>query len=296
MTRTLDLTALRSFVAIAQTGGVTKAAQRLNLTQSAVSMQLKRLETALGQPLFERERKAMILTASGEQVLSYASRMLDMNDELWARMTGASYEGELTLGAPHDVVYPHIPEVLRRFERAFPRVRISLHSSYTPELKEQLDRGEVDVILTTETEPEARAEVLQESPLVWIGAPGGSAWRQRPLPLAFETGCIFRPWVQSRLDAAGIPWTMAVDSLSIRTVDACISADFAVHAAISFTVQRRYEVIDHHGALPDLPTTKVAQYVTEGPNRALAQELASLVRETWAQGVDLSDPLAIAAE
>ncbi|MEO1104902.1 MAG: LysR family transcriptional regulator, partial [Pseudomonadota bacterium] len=117
MQRTLDLAALRSFVAIAQTGGVTKAAMRMNLTQSAVSMQLKRLETALGQPLFERERKAMSLTAQGEQLLSYANRLLDINDELWARMTGDSFEGELTLGAPHDVVYPYIPEVLRRFAR-----------------------------------------------------------------------------------------------------------------------------------------------------------------------------------
>ncbi|MEO1102676.1 MAG: LysR substrate-binding domain-containing protein, partial [Pseudomonadota bacterium] len=184
-----------------------------------------------------------------------------------------------------------------RFARDYPRVRISLHSSYTSELKGQFERGEMDVILTTETEPDVGGEVLQESQLVWIGAPDGAAWRQRPLPLAFETGCIFRPWVQSRLDAAGIPWTMAVDSLSIRTVDACISADFAVHAAIAFTVQRRYDVIDHQGALPELPATKVVQYVAEGPKRALAQELARVVRETWAEGEgNLTEPLAIAAE
>ncbi|MEM9220888.1 MAG: LysR family transcriptional regulator [Pseudomonadota bacterium] len=296
MARNMDLAALRSFVAIAQTGGVTKAATRLNLTQSAVSMQLKRLETSLGQPLFDRERKAMLPTAQGEQLLSYATRMLELNDELLARMTGESYEGELVLGAPHDVVYPHIPTVLRRFAREFPRVRISLLSSYTADLKEQFERGNADVIITTEAEAKPGAEILQESPLVWIGAPGGNAWRQRPLPLAFETACIFRSWVQSRLDAAGIPWTMAVDSVSIRTVDACISADFAIHAAVNLTVQRRYEIIDHQGALPELPTIKVAQYVCEGPKEALARKLATVVRETWNGETDGAQPSLLAAE
>lgn len=293
MARTLDLAALKSFVAIAETGGVTRAAQRLSLTQSAVSMQLKRLEAALGQPLFERERKQMVLTAHGEQLLSYARRMLELNDEVLARMTEQAFEGELTLGAPHDIVYPHIPDVLRRFTREFPRVRIALHSSYTHELKEQFARGEADVILTTETTPGPDATVLEESALVWIGAPGGTAWRQRPLPLAFETGCIFRPWVQKSLDAAGIPWVMAVDSFSIRTVDASVSADIAVHAAISFTVPPRYDVIDHGGALPQMPPIKVAMYVGEGP---LARKLADVVAEKWREGTAANDALRFAAE
>lgn len=296
MVRTLDLGALRSFVAIVEHGGVTRAATRLNLTQSAVSMQLKRLETALGQPLFERERKAMIPTAQGEQLISYARRMLELNDEVWARMTEEAFEGELALGVPHDIVYPHIPEVLRRFTREYPRVRISLHSSYTHELKEQFERGEVDVILTTETMPDPDAEILEESELVWIGAPGGSAWRQRPLPLAFETGCIFRPWVQKALDAAQVPWVMAVDTFSIRTVDASVSADIAVHAAINFTVQNRYEVIDHGGALPELPPIKVALYVAQGSSAALARKLSEVVREKWLDGSNGREELAFAAK
>ena len=186
MARTLDLGALRSFVAICEHGGVTRAATRLNLTQSAVSMQLKRLETSLGQPLFDRERKAMVPTVQGEMLLSYARRMLDLNDEVWARMTEQQYEGELTLGAPHDIVYPHIPEVLRRFTREYPRVRITLHSSYTHELKEQFARGDIDVILTTETAPDPQAEILQESELVWIGAPAGVVTRPAGISDAFS--------------------------------------------------------------------------------------------------------------
>jgi len=279
--RAFDIAALRSFVAIVETGGVTRAAQRLNLTQSAVSMQLKRLEEFVGHPLLERARKGMTPTAPGEQLLDYARRILDLNDEAWARLTGEAFEGELVLGVPHDVVYPHIPEVLRHFARAYPRVRVQLLSSYTRRLKEEFAAGEVDVILTTETRADADGEVLQRSPLVWIGAPGGQAWRQRPLPLAFETGCIFRPWVQKALDEAAIAWTMAVTSMSIRTVEASVAADFAVHAGIEDMLPPLLERIDHAGTLPDLPVIEVALYVREGKKAALARELAAVVRERW---------------
>lgn len=281
MARSFDIAALRSFVAIAETGGVTRASHRLNLTQSAVSMQLKRLEEFVGQPLLERGRKGMTLTGSGEQLLDYARRILELNDEAWARLTGEAFEGELVLGVPHDVVYPHIPEVLRLFARAYPRVRVSLLSSYTKRLKEQFANGEVDVILTTETRADGSAEVLRRSPLVWIGAPGGQAFRQRPVPLAFENGCIFRPWVQKALDDAGIGWTMAVTSMSIRTVEASVAADFAIHAGIEDMLPPMLERIDHGGTLPELPEVEVGLYVREGKNAALARELAAVVRERW---------------
>ena len=281
MPRSFDIAALRSFVAIAETGGVTRAASRLNLTQSAVSMQLKRLEDFVGQPLLERSRKGMTTTAHGEQLLDYARRILALNDEAWSRMTGEAFEGDLVLGAPHDVVYPHVPEILRRFARAFPRVRVSLMSSYTRQLKDKFARGELDVIITTETRAEGSAEVLQRSPLVWIGAPGGQAWRQRPLPLAFENGCIFRPWVQQALDNAGIDSVMAVTSVSIRTVEASVAADFAVHAGIDDTLPPLLERIDHGGTLPDLPEIEVALYVKENKKAVLARELAAMVREQW---------------
>ena len=117
MARNLDVTALRSFVAVADEGKVTAAAARLNLTQSAVSMQLKRLEEALDQALFDRSGRGVALTSEGELLLSYARRMIALNDEIWSRMTHEDFEGELIFGVPHDIVYPHVPTVLRRFAR-----------------------------------------------------------------------------------------------------------------------------------------------------------------------------------
>jgi len=112
MARNLDLTALRSFVAVSDAGGVTRAAGFLNLTQSAVSMQLKRLEESLGIALMDRSARSIALTPMGEQLLSYARRMLELNDEIYGKLTSQEYAGEITLGVPHDVIYPAIPQVL----------------------------------------------------------------------------------------------------------------------------------------------------------------------------------------
>ena len=152
MARNLDMTALRSFVAIADCGGVTRAAGYLNLTQSAVSMQLKRLEESLDCRLLDRTSRTIALTASGEQLLSYARRMLELNDEVHARLTAKEFEGEITLGVPHDIVYPSIPQVLQQFHANYPRMRVILVSSFTMQLKEQFARGDCDMILTTEDE------------------------------------------------------------------------------------------------------------------------------------------------
>ena len=114
MARNLDMTALRSFVTVAETGGVTRAAGFLNLTQSAVSMQLKRLEEALDLQLLDRSARSISLTAAGEQLLGYAQRMLELNDEALGRLTANEFEGEITLGVPHDIIYPYIPAILRR--------------------------------------------------------------------------------------------------------------------------------------------------------------------------------------
>ena len=122
--RNLDVTTLRSFVAVAESGGVTRAAGFLHLTQSAVSMQLKRLEELLGLELLDRSGRTIALTASGEQLLVYARRMVALNDEVITRLTDQAYEGQITLGVPHDIVYPVIPQVLRQFNAAFPRVKV----------------------------------------------------------------------------------------------------------------------------------------------------------------------------
>jgi DNA-binding transcriptional LysR family regulator len=281
MARNLDLTALRSFVAVAETGGVTKAAHLLHLTQSAVSMQLKRLEEALNQSLLDRSGRGVALTSQGELLLSYGRRMLALNDEAMARMTDDAFEGEIRFGVPADVVYPHIPQILQRFDRAYPRVRVNLFSSYTRKVKAMIASGDLDLILTTEDECDASGETLCMQRLVWVGAPGGTAFRARPLRLAFERACLFKPWVLRALDQAGIAWEMAVDTGATRTVEASVSADLAVHAMLECAISPYLEPIAHGGALPDLPSTRINMYRAQNAKGALVDVLEDMVRNAY---------------
>jgi DNA-binding transcriptional LysR family regulator len=276
--RNLDVTTLRSFVAVADTGGVTRAAAYLHLTQSAVSMQLKRLEEMLDIQLLDRSGRTIGLTASGEQLLVYARRMVAMNDEAIDRLTDKAYEGEIALGVPHDIVYPAVPHVLKQFHAAFPRVKVHLASLYTRKLKEMFARGECDIILTTETYCEPEAETLCRKPLRWIGAPDGHVWRQRPLKLAFSRACTFRPNVLRALDAAGISWDVIVETESDRTIEATVSADLAVHTMIEGTEPPHLERIDHGGALPDLPEQLINLYCINERQDIVKESLVSLLR------------------
>lgn len=281
MPRNLDLTALRSFVAVADSGGVTRAAGYLNLTQSAVSMQIKRLEEALDVELLDRAGRGVSLTSNGEQLVSYARRMLKLNDEAIDRLTAHDYGGEIMLGVPHDIVYPHIPEILRRFNAAFPRVRVNLVSSYSRMLLDQFAHGQYAMILTTEQGHPENAEVLSEKPLVWIGAQGGTCWRQRPFRFGSGRQCLFRTAGIRALERCGISWELAVESESDRTIEATVRADLAVALMLEGTEPPFLEKIDHNGNLPDLPGYSINLYVSDLAHGRAEEALAELIREAY---------------
>lgn len=279
--RVLDLAALRSLVTIAERGGVTRAANVLNLTQSAVSMQMKRLEEALDVQLLQRQARTVSLTSEGEQLVGYARRMLDLNDEAVTRLTAQEFEGTLRLGVPHDIVYPHIPEILQRLATEFPRVKVLLSSSFTHKLKSELQQGEVDVILTTEQYVPEGAEALATLPMVWIGREGGQVWRQRPLRLAFEHGCIFRTPVQEALEEAGIPWELAVESDHSRTVEASIAADLAIHVQLRGSYPLGCAEVPEAAGLPELPSSHINLYCSAPrPSKAL-ERMIELLRQSY---------------
>ncbi|OIQ24617.1 MAG: LysR family transcriptional regulator [Alphaproteobacteria bacterium MedPE-SWcel] len=282
MMRNLDITTLRSFVAVADTGGVTRAASFLHLTQSAVSMQLKRLEEMLGVELLDRSGRSIGLTSSGEQLLGFARKMLSLNDEIITRLTDQAFEGEVTLGVPHDVVHPVVPMVMQRFNVQFPRVKVNLCTSNTRDLKADFERGRFDLIVTTESVSGTGGETIHQMPLRWIGALNGHTWRQRPLRIGFCRNCIFRGVATAALDEAGIAWEMAVDSESDRTVEATVSADLAVGVLLEGTQPAHQQVIEHNGSLPQLPVQHINLY---GADRARAQyvdHLAELIRQGFA--------------
>lgn len=294
MIRNLDMTVLRSFVTVAETGGVTRASGFLNLTQSAVSMQLKRLEEALDLQLFDRTSRTIALTAEGEQLLGYAKRMIDLNDEAWGRLTAKEFEGEISLGVPHDIIYPYIPPILREVATALPRMKIKLVSAPTKSLREMFGRGECNAILTTEEQPGPGGEVLVRLPLLWIGAENGTAWRRDPLPIAFCSNCIFRTPVLRRLEESGAAWDMVVESELDNAVDAGVSADLAITAMIEGMLPGQTTVIDHGGALPDPGETRIILYMEQTESH-VAKVLQELIRTTYRSGGRADATVALSA-
>ena len=281
--RNLDLATLRALVAVADAGGVTRAAGFLNLTQSAVSMQLKRLEEMLDVQLLDRTGRGVAFTADGDLLLTYARRMVAMKDEAVTRLTVQVPSGTLRLGVPHDIVYPAVPQVLKQFNAIYPSIRILLESSHTRVLKEMFAKGACDVILTTETEVDTGGITLATRELHWIGAPGGAAWRQRPLSIAYGRLCTFRPLAVAALDAADIQWQMLVETDNDSTIHATVSADLAVHTSIEGTEPPQLARIKHGGALPDLPPQLINLYQAEGklaePHAKLVELLTSQIRD-----------------
>jgi len=285
MQRNLDISTLRALVTVIDMASVTKAANKLHLTQSTVSMQIKRLEETLDITLLKREGRAMKPTPEGEQLLGYARKLVAINDETIDRLTCHDHNGELRFGVPIDLADTYIPEILRRFVSDYPQVTVSLTIDDTTVLLEEFNSGKLDLILTTEFEVGSAGRWLLSRDLVWTGAIGGKAWTRDPVPLAFTQNCIFRQPAIAALDKAGIAWTEVI-SRSGHSFDsgsiAC-AADLCIRADIEGFLAPGTEAIDDRGArLPKLPRYHVNAYVADGPNADIANIFVRFIESAFA--------------
>lgn len=285
MTRDLDLSLLRAFAAVVETGGVTPAARLLNRTQAAVSLQIRRLEDALGQSLFERAHKRLTLAPAGEALLGQAQRLIALNDEVIDRMTKPAFDGEVRLGIPVDLIVAYAAPILRRFNTMWPHVRVSLVASNSHELLEDLDRGQIDIALTTDRElgRGRRYETLKTDDLVWVGAPGGSAHRRTPLPMAIGgRTCRFRPVALEALRKAGRDWRIVLEVANQDAVNATVAAGVSVAALLRETVPAGLEALGEAEGLPPLLTFDVNLHLPKTGATDTAQELARHIRAEFA--------------
>jgi len=277
----LDLGTLRSFATIAETGSMTRAATQLFMTQSAISMQIKRLENSLGLTVFDRGAQGMTTTAEGEQLLHFANQMLAINDEAMGRLTSPDFEGQVRLGAPCDVIYPHVPKILQAFSRDYPRVQIKMSSGPTVKLKSQFKQGLLDVMLTTEKTASEGGQVISSQSLVWTGAEDGIAWKKRPVPLGISKNCAFRASTTQALDDNNLEWVDIVASEDDTAAQALVSADLCVGAELEGVKNLGRVAIDHGGQLPELPKFSVVLYKAKGPGNHLGDALTEYLLRTF---------------
>lgn len=164
----LDLDQLQTFVAIADAGSFTRAADAVFKTQSAVSMQMRRLEERIGKPLFDRDGRTNRLTEDGERLLLYARRMMHLNSETIAAFDDTQLEGHVRIGTPDDYADRFLPEIMARFARSNPRVELSVVCEPTVNLDEMIRRGTLDIALVTQCDDKRRSEVVRTEPLLWV--------------------------------------------------------------------------------------------------------------------------------
>ena len=282
MRRDIDIALLRAFVAVVETGSVTAAAALLNLTQAAVSQQLKRLEDLFGTDLFERHHKRLSLKPSGERLMAHAQKLIALNDDVWSTMSAPAYEGEVRLGVPHDIVGPYLPPILKRFDKAWPRVRVSLECTNTPILLEMLQQGRIDLTLTTELRCRATGETLMEDDLVWTGAVNGTAHLREPLPLSIGgAACAFRPSALKSVRDSGRDWRPVCEVSNMEALFASIQADLSVGAFLRGTIPPfLQEVVEPR--LPSMPKFLINMYLPPARQNEIAVELASTIRQEFA--------------
>jgi DNA-binding transcriptional LysR family regulator len=280
MSRNLDLDLIRTFVAVADSGSMTVAANLLHMTQGAVSQQVKRLEDVLDCLLFVRKTRRLELSRQGEQFLVKARKLLRLNDEIWAEMTGQPLRGALRVGVPYDLVTRLAP-AMKAFAQAHPHVDISLVCASSPELSEAVNSGRVDVSLVEYVASEAEGEVVRVEPLVWVRGRGSDVWQKRPLPLSMvDERCAFRPIVLGALADEGIAWRTVFESGNIEATAATVRAGLAITAWLVSTVPADLETLTPQAAgLPALPPFAICLRLPAVAQPA-AQEFARYVRES----------------
>ncbi|MGP4845991.1 LysR substrate-binding domain-containing protein [Marinobacter sp. 1Y8] len=223
---------LRTFVAIAETASFSHAARQVFRTTSAVSMQIKKLEEMLGQPLFLRGARRVTLTPAGETLLRYSRRLLKLNDEAVSEFLKPSLTGTIRFGTPDDIGTRILPGVLAEFARSYPAVQVDVVVSSSQSLLKRLDDGELDLILITAGSVEEKLAdgiVVHTEPLVWAERDGGTALERHPLPIAFASpGCAWRSTALAALDRAGLAYRIAYTSEHCAGQQAAMEADLAI--------------------------------------------------------------------
>jgi len=277
----LDPELLQAFVAVAEHRSFTRAAATLNRTQSAVSMQIKRLEQRLGVALFERTKANVALSAAGEGLLGYARRILSLNDEAVTRLRKQKIEGVVRLGLMEDYGTHVVPPLLASFMADNPLIHVEMETGLTAFMPARLGEA-YDLVIAMHAKGRGEGELLRDEQPVWAASAAHSFERQAPLPLAlYPQGCLFRKWAIDALDAARRPWHLAFVSHSLAAVESVASQGLAVTVVKAGTFPPRLRLLSERDGMPPLPAADIRLHraATLSPAaKLLADHLRTAIR------------------
>ncbi len=275
----LDLDLLRAFVAVADAGSFTAAADTVGRSQSAVSQKIRRLEELIGQPVFDRTSRSLSLTGPGGQLLLGARRLLDLNDDVIRSLQIPRAIGRLRVGICEDFVPLQLSRLLARFVRLYPGVQLDVNTSLTHELLLQFDSDDLDLVIVTRQFKD-RGRVIWREPMVWFAASDFRLDWNRPLPLVLlKAPCTYRELMFTTLDTARQDWVTACTVSSLMGVQAAVAGGLGITALGRSFVQDGMQILKAPGHWPPLPMTEIVVVGDETAEKSLVQPLLTFLVE-----------------
>lgn len=275
--RRLDIDALRAIRAVKLHGGVTRAADALGLTQSAVSHKIKRLETSLGCEILDRRPGGGMFTSDGEKLLEYAAKILALHDEALVSLAKSDLAGRIMLGLTEDTTCSDLSRILGRFHRLHPQVTVRTKVRMSLVLRSMLERGELDMAVVQVFSHEIRPTdvVLFREDLHWVKSRELSFSRQGPIPfLSFDDDCFYRRWAIDIGQDGGVELETLFECSSAAGIVAAVSAGLGVALLSDRHILKDMEVVD--GLLPEPPGLA---YIVRRAKKARIPALDSLISD-----------------
>jgi DNA-binding transcriptional LysR family regulator len=281
MAHLLDIDQLRTFVAIADTGSFTKAADIVHKTQSAVSMQMKRLEERVGRNIFERDGRLSKLTEDGERLLDYARRIVRLNSECMASFSEADLTGRVRLGVPDDYADRYLPEILARFSRSHPRAEVTVVCEPTPNLLDRVQSNDLDLAIITHLDSRGPSEIIRVEQLLWVTSSRHCIHETDPVPLALgRPTCDWRQSGTAALEGAGRPFRILYVSWNSTAVGAAVLAGLALSVLPESAVRSGMRILGPRDGFPALPSCKIGLVRNRHEPTPLADALAQEIRQS----------------
>jgi DNA-binding transcriptional LysR family regulator len=284
----LDIAVLRTLIAIDQKGSFARAAKYIGRSESAISLQLRRLEGQVGSPLFHRVGRRMELTDAGQTMLAYARQIVEINDKALTVKDGRAAEAVLRIGVPSDLAETWLPPVLARFGRTYSQVRIDTIIGRSPALLAQFNRNELDIAVTfVSGEPPQRARWTTPVPMVWIGPRGFRRKIGDSVRLAvFDPPCLFRAAATNALDASGIEWTVSFTSPGLAGLWGALAAGLGITVRTPQGLPPQLTPLHADAGLPALPNVGLALFDRGEPSSPASTMLVEVLIETLEMAVD----------
>jgi DNA-binding transcriptional LysR family regulator len=279
----LELDLLRTLVAIADTGSFNRAARTVFRTPSAVSMQMKKLEEQVGQALFAKNGRSVVLTPDGEALLSYARRILKLADEALLRFRAPEIRGTIRLGAPDDYASLFLPDILSRFAASHPNVEIDVVCQSSSELVTLLEDNSLDVALISAGHGQGSGGVtVYREDLGWVGLKHGCAHEKSPIPLAVShVGCCWRRQALNALDRSGVPYRIAYTSKHYVGQLAAVMAGLAIAPFPRSSITGELKMLGEVSGLPPIGRYEVELHRSPAAKGSLFDALANHIENNF---------------